>query len=240
MWAHSCDYQNLSMYTYSELTSYNSHSLRISSHSCSSETFTKPSLFALLRLALRKMPSWSSKQWYGRDDQWWQGQGWDNQWRQGRGSNSRQELWQNPEQAAAPEDGHPWSSWVQVGVGGVPGPTPPDRGAASTSFDGVGGVPAPTPLDRGAAILGVTCSGDSATLIRPCVDCGLWTGRFCDCCLASDRMPEEQWAEGQLTPLCSTCDNKHDMCHFCRGLLWCMPAPWGHNSGANPSQSYSQ
>ena len=116
------------------------------------------------------------------------------------------------EQAAAPEGGHPWSSWVQVGVGGVP---------------------APTPLGRGAAILGVTCSGDSAALIRPCVDCGLWTGRFCDWCLASDRMPEEQWAEGQLTPLCSTCDNKHDMCHFCRGLLWCMPAPWGHISGTD-------
>ena len=41
------------------------------------------------------------------------------------------------EQAAAPEGGHPWSSWVQVGVGGVPAPTPLDRGAASTSFDDV-------------------------------------------------------------------------------------------------------
>ena len=105
------------------------------------------------------MPSWSSKQWYGRDDQWWQGQGWDNQWRQGRGSNSRQEPWQNPEQAAAPEDGHPWSSWAQVGDRGVPAPTPPDRGAASTS--GVGGVPAPTPLDRGAASIDDVATEDS-------------------------------------------------------------------------------
>ena len=47
-------------------------------------------------------------------------------------------------------------------------------------------------------------------------------------------MPLEEWAVGQMTPLCSYCDNMHDECHFCRGLSWCTPAPWRthDNSGS--------
>ena len=67
--------------------------------------------------------------------------------------------------------------------------------------------------------------GDKEMLSRPCVDCGVTTGRFCDFCYAADRMPGEEWADGQLTPLCSRCDNTHNMCHFCRGLHWCTPPP---------------
>ena len=67
--------------------------------------------------------------------------------------------------------------------------------------------------------------GDEKMLIRPCVDCGLMTGRYCDWCHAADRCPNEQWAKGQMTPLCSYCDNKLDACHFCRGLSWCAPPP---------------
>ena len=48
-------------------------------------------------------------------------------------------------------------------------------------------------------------------LLRSCVDCGLRTGRFCDHCLAEDRVPNEVWASGQHTPLCSHCDNEHNM-----------------------------
>eukprot|EP00975_Prorocentrum_lima_P040090 8421035-Prorocentrum_lima.AAC.1 len=48
------------------------------------------------------------------------------------------------------------------------------------------------------------CIRDSC---RPCVDCGLMTGRFCDWCLAADRLPGEVRAAGQMTPLCSHCDN---------------------------------
>ncbi len=80
------------------------------------------------------------------------------------------------------------------------------------------------------------CWGDAATLTRPCVDCGLLTGRFCDFCLASLRIPDEQWADGQATPLCSTCDNRHGACHFCRGLTWCMPAP---HASTEPASSCS-
>ena len=49
----------------------------------------------------------------------------------------------------------------------------------------------------------VLAAGSATMLCRPCVDCGLYTGRFCDHCLAKDRIPSEEWAPGQLTPLCS-------------------------------------
>ena len=73
----------------------------------------------------------------------------------------------------------------------------------------------------------VLCAGDLKTLCRPCVDCGLITGRYCDYCYAEDRLPQETWAPGQMTPLCHKCDNARDMCHFCAGKLWCTPAPSG-------------
>ena len=38
---------------------------------------------------------------------------------------------------------------------------------------------------------------DTEMLCRPCVDCGLETGCFCDYCLACDRCPKEQWAAGR-------------------------------------------
>ena len=89
---------------------------------------------------------------------------------------------------------------------------------------------------RGASVplssFEVLACGDEATLFRPCVDCGLWTGRFCDYCYAADRVPSEKWADGQLTPLCSRCDNEYDSCHFCRGLYWCQPRPhYGDGGG---------
>ena len=71
----------------------------------------------------------------------------------------------------------------------------------------------------------VLAVGDGSMLLRPCVDCSRITGRFCDGCRAADRIPSEQWADNQMTPLCSRCDNEHEACHFCRGLHWCAPAP---------------
>ena len=73
----------------------------------------------------------------------------------------------------------------------------------------------------------VLACGDRSMLMRFCVDCGQLTGRFCDWCYAVDRDPKAEWAKGQHTPLCSTCDNKFDACHFCRGLHWCVPPPKG-------------
>ena len=77
-----------------------------------------------------------------------------------------------------------------------------------------------------AADMSIICVSDQETLVRPCVDCGQMTGRFCDYCYAADRCPDERWAPNQLTPLCSRCDNTHDKCHFCRGQAWCVPPAW--------------
>ena len=73
----------------------------------------------------------------------------------------------------------------------------------------------------------------------PCADCGRRTTGFCDgvplggddsplriACLAAERFPQEQWGEGQRTPFCRICDEKHKMCHRCRGVLWCRPPTW--------------
>ena len=50
--------------------------------------------------------------------------------------------------------------------------------------------------------MSIICASDQETLVRPCVDCGQMTGRFCDYCYAADRCPDERWAPNQLTPLC--------------------------------------
>ena len=76
-------------------------------------------------------------------------------------------------------------------------------------------------------ILEVFVVGSKEVLCRPCVDCGLYTGRFCDYCYAADRIPDEKWERGQLTPLCSYCDNRYDACHFCRGVHMARPFAWG-------------
>ena len=84
----------------------------------------------------------------------------------------------------------------------------------------------------GGAIVNVCAAADTNTLKRPCVDCGLVTGCFCDgdefgpsgqVCYAVVRSPKEKWAPFQRTPLCTECDRKRGRCHFCRGLEWCSP-----------------
>ena len=62
----------------------------------------------------------------------------------------------------------------------------------------------------------VVAVGDANILCRPCVDCGLMTGCFCDYCNAKERDPAGDYAEGQGTPLCTDCDKEFEMCHFCR------------------------
>ena len=89
-----------------------------------------------------------------------------------------------------------------------------------------------TPTRPGAAIpmevIAVPREGQEHLLTRPCVDCGLRTGSFCDGCLAVDRFPEEEWVTGQHTPLCTICDDRNDgLCHLCRGLIWAVPPPHG-------------
>lgn len=80
-------------------------------------------------------------------------------------------------------------------------------------------------LTRCGARMEVLAVGDAELLCRPCVDCGLYTGRFCDHCLAKDGVPSEVWAYGQYTPLCSRCDDRHEECHYCREIQWSTPFP---------------
>ena len=72
----------------------------------------------------------------------------------------------------------------------------------------------------------VLCWGEEKDLNRPCVDCGMYTGRFCDYCLAETRIPTEAWVPNHHTPLCSKCDWKYGECHFCRRQSWVTRPPW--------------
>ena len=75
--------------------------------------------------------------------------------------------------------------------------------------------------------LQVTAVSDSSTqLIQPCVDCGLWTGNWCEC-FGEYWMPNSPWEPGQRTPLCTRCDRRHGECHNCRGIPWCTPFAHG-------------
>ena len=92
----------------------------------------------------------------------------------------------------------------------------PDRLPMDGGISGDGGVP-----------LEVKAWADSDILRRPCVDCGRWTGAFCNLdCKASHRLPREEWAVGQCTPHCTACDSENKMCHFCRGHKWRRPPAW--------------
>ena len=73
----------------------------------------------------------------------------------------------------------------------------------------------------------VLALGDPSTLYRPCVDCGMHTGCFCENCFAEHRDPGGGYAEGQHTPLCTSCNRDWDMFHFCRGQQWAVPPPHG-------------
>ena len=82
-------------------------------------------------------------------------------------------------------------------------------------------------MSTSVGALHVLAHGPGNILLRACVDCGLRTGCFSDSCLAQDRMPEEEWAPNQPTPLCTYCDDQFGACHFCRGVHWAQPPQWG-------------
>ena len=69
---------------------------------------------------------------------------------------------------------------------------------------------------------------------RPCDDCRLFTGNWCDGitpgerCLASNWTSSGTWGTHQGTPLCSICDRHFASCHYCRVIAWCRPAVRHH------------
>ena len=64
-------------------------------------------------------------------------------------------------------------------------------------------------------------------LVRPCVNCGLTTGNFCDGlgyeCYAEDNVPAEKWCVAQRTPFCNFCESKRPACRFCMRTPSCTP-----------------
>ena len=78
------------------------------------------------------------------------------------------------------------------------------------------------------ATIDVLARGDAQIFYRPCSDCGLHTGCYCDYCFAVHRVPSERWADGQFTPLCNACDNARGRCRFCRGVHMETPVPRGN------------
>jgi len=82
-------------------------------------------------------------------------------------------------------------------------------------------------------VLIVRSAGPAALYFRPCVDCGRMTGSYCETkkqaghrlwqggvCLAADRVPSEEWGEGQSTPLCTRCEAVY---YACRRVHSCTP-----------------
>ena len=121
--------------------------------------------------------------------------------------------------ASQPATGQPAASQAAKSQGQYQGH------ASSTSSD----LEKREPAERSTRDLAleILCFGDTETLTRPCVDCGRYTGRYCDYCLAANRIPSETWAPGQATPLCSSCDGRYDKCHYCRGIHMARPFAWG-------------
>ena len=120
---------------------------------------------------------------------------------------------------------HPYPSWLNS----VEGSAPSGSLSINTKVCQLAMTPTPSvPME-------VHCFGEPSMLYRTCVDCGLYTGCYCDYCQAADRMPTAAWAAGQMTPLCSHCDRKHDMCHYCRQTQWCVPPPKGNPNPIPPT-----
>ena len=60
--------------------------------------------------------------------------------------------------------------------------------------------------------------GELIPLIRPCVDCGLLTGNWCEAsCFAENWLGSklEDWQDSQITPHCTFCEKNYQFCHFC-------------------------
>ena len=85
------------------------------------------------------------------------------------------------------------------------------------------------------ALMQVVCAAEKQeTLFRACADCGRRTGNFCDGkhradpCLAANHIPSEDWAEGQSTPFCNSCEERFVLCRFSRGVRSATPPAWGN------------
>ena len=137
-----------------------------------------------------------------------------------------------PDSGSDDEHPHEPTTTGRVGPAGTGGQGSANTGAQNPAAAGTSNpTSAPTAGQGGRGIpmevLTVAQEGQEGILLRPCIDCGRWTGCFCDYCYAADRFPDEEWLPRQHTPICSVCDGRHGRCHRCRGLIWATPPPWG-------------
>ena len=78
--------------------------------------------------------------------------------------------------------------------------------------------------------------GTCDDLRRPCVDCGLYTGCFCDG-LPSPQLCRPKIGKGNRRP-CAPCDRRMEICHFCRGVPQITsPAHRNRNAAAQQADS---
>ena len=116
-------------------------------------------------------------------------------------------------------------------------PTPGSEAAGSEAA-APKAVPVQVTLSNGLVVEVYGFGNNQSDFIRPCVDCGEMTGSFCENeCLASARLPNDQWQKNQPTPHCTSCDQKFGCCHFCRGTHWAAPPPWRSDCSANARKS---
>ena len=113
----------------------------------------------------------------------------------------------------------------------VPAMAGAQANSAGSGANGAGAQRGPGQAQPGGTpfeVMAWAREGEEHLFWRPCVDCGLRTGCFCDGCFASTRLPLETWKAGQRTPLCTDCDRRHGgLCHYCRGLSWATPPTRG-------------
>ena len=89
----------------------------------------------------------------------------------------------------------------------------------------------PAAMVKDDFVVGAFCEklgrdGELIPLIRPCVDCGLLTGNWCEAfCFAENWLGSklEDWQDSQITPHCTFCEKKYRFCHFCLGKDWATP-----------------
>ena len=89
----------------------------------------------------------------------------------------------------------------------------------------------PAAMVKDDFVVGAFCEkrgrdGELISLIRPCVDCGLLTGNWCEAnCFAVNWLGSklEDWQDSQITPHCTHCEKSNRFCHFCLGKDWATP-----------------
>ena len=83
----------------------------------------------------------------------------------------------------------------------------------------------PAAMVKGDFVVGAFCEklgrdGELISIIRPCVDCGLLTGNWCEAsCFAENWLGSklEDWQDSQITPHCTFCE-KNIMSGLCQNF----------------------